>query len=304
MLSSSDTSAELMELCKAEPFGIFHHHHRRIRHVDTDLHDCRRDEYLDFSAGEPLHDLVFLRRLHLSVQHLYCDARQLFFQELCIVGDVFRFQTLALLHHRADHIRLTAQFDLTRDKAVSFWTVRRIHHTVFDRQTLRRKFINHRNRKISVQNDSQGSWNRRCTHNENIRRFPFFSKCRSLPDTEAVLFVCDDKRQIFVLYLFLNQCMCADHHFAASVFQTGIDFPAFFCFRGSSQKAGIVSRQIVFFQQSAERFIMLPRQNLRRNHQRRLVAVLSCHNHCKECQNRLSASDISLYQPRHAGMAF
>lgn len=172
---------------------------------------------------------------------------QLFFQELCIVGDVFRFQTLALLHHRADHIRLTAQFDLTRDKAVSFWTVRRIHHTVFDRQTLRRKFINHRNRKISVQNDSQGSWNRRCTHNENIRRFPFFSKCRSLPDTEAVLFVCDDKRQIFVLYLFLNQCMCADHHFAASVFQTGIDFRRSFAFVDPVRRRGLYSVRLFSF---------------------------------------------------------
>ena len=42
--SAADPAAELVELGEAEPLGVLHEHDGRVRHVDADLDDGRRDE--------------------------------------------------------------------------------------------------------------------------------------------------------------------------------------------------------------------------------------------------------------------
>ena len=41
-----------MKLRKTHTFRMLDDHERRIRHVDTDLDHCRRDEQLNFTALE------------------------------------------------------------------------------------------------------------------------------------------------------------------------------------------------------------------------------------------------------------
>ena len=54
MLAPSDAAAQLMQLRQAEALGVLDDHHRRIRHVDADLHDRGRDENLELAGGKRL----------------------------------------------------------------------------------------------------------------------------------------------------------------------------------------------------------------------------------------------------------
>ncbi|MNC74811.1 hypothetical protein D3C75_1262330 [compost metagenome] len=60
MLSPADPSAQLMQLRQAEAVGIHNDHQCRIRNIDTDLHNRRRDKQLQFIAVEGPHHLILL----------------------------------------------------------------------------------------------------------------------------------------------------------------------------------------------------------------------------------------------------
>ena len=109
MCASPDPSAQLMQLRQPEALGMFDHHDRGIRHIDSDLHHRRRDQDLDLPLLIRGHDLFFLIRLHSSMQQP--DAK---------LGQLIRLQLLRSLHgrlqigllrffdERIDHISLTA----------------------------------------------------------------------------------------------------------------------------------------------------------------------------------------------------
>ena len=60
MLASADAPAQLVQLADAEPVGIDHHHHRRIRHVDADLDDGGTHQDIDLARPECGHHRVLL----------------------------------------------------------------------------------------------------------------------------------------------------------------------------------------------------------------------------------------------------
>ena len=48
--AAADAAAQLVQLRQAEALGVLDHHHRRVRHVDADLDDRRRDEDVELAA--------------------------------------------------------------------------------------------------------------------------------------------------------------------------------------------------------------------------------------------------------------
>ena len=57
-----------MELREPEAFGVLDDHAGRVRHVDADLDDRRRDQHIDVPFSEASHGLFLLGGLHLAVQ--------------------------------------------------------------------------------------------------------------------------------------------------------------------------------------------------------------------------------------------
>ena len=59
-LAAADPAAQLVQLRDAEPVGVDDDHRARVRHVDADLDDRRRDEHVDLAGGERAHRRVLL----------------------------------------------------------------------------------------------------------------------------------------------------------------------------------------------------------------------------------------------------
>ena len=200
-----------MQLRKTETLRIFDHHNAGVRYIHTNFDHRRRNKNLDFIFHKSFHDLVLLGRFHLAMEirnrNILWQCTSQFF---CIRNHIFCFDLLALLHHRTDDIRLMPHFYLFFYKTICFRTVRGVNHTVFDRQTVCRKFIHNRNIKISIQDHGQCSWDRSCTHNHHMRHISFFRQRLSLPHTETVLLIGNHKCQIFILDLFLKDRMRPD----------------------------------------------------------------------------------------------
>ena len=66
-LAAADAAAQLVQLGKPEALGVLDHHHGRLRHVDADLDDRRRDEDRGLAGGEARHRGVALARAELAV---------------------------------------------------------------------------------------------------------------------------------------------------------------------------------------------------------------------------------------------
>ena len=71
-------------------------------------------------------------------------------KHLTVIGNIFSIQIFAFFYHRADYIALPSFCDLLFHEVVGRVAVSGIHHAVFDRQTICRKFIDHRDVQISV----------------------------------------------------------------------------------------------------------------------------------------------------------
>ena len=201
-----------MKLCQPETLGILHHHHCSIRHIHSYLNYSGRYQNLNFPCGKSLHDHILLFRFHLSMKRSNLYIRRKNIAKLQgIIQHIFPIHPFALLHHWTDHINLPSLTDLLLHKGISFRPVRSIHHTVLNGESLRRKFIDHRNIQITIYNNRQRPRNRRSTHHQHIRRISHSSQRFSLLHTKTMLLIRDHKTQITVHNLLLNQRMRSYH---------------------------------------------------------------------------------------------
>ena len=69
---------------------------------------------------------------------------------LCIIYYILQVFRFALFHHGTDDISLSAGSYLFCDKFISLGSIGSPYDTVFDRQTIRRKFINDRDLQIPI----------------------------------------------------------------------------------------------------------------------------------------------------------
>ena len=200
-----------MKLGKTEPLRIFNDHHRRVRHVDTDLHHGGGDKNLYISLRKLFHDLVFLSRAHFAVERLHTDGRRQRLRQHTRVGsDIFHIESLALLNHRADDIGLTPESHLLLDEVPGRRTGVLLHHTVFDGQSRRRQLVHDADIQIPVQDHGEGSWNRRGAHDQHMGLHPLVHERIPLLHTETVLLVSHCQRQILKQHIFLNDGMSSD----------------------------------------------------------------------------------------------
>jgi hypothetical protein len=78
-------------------------------HVDPDLDDDGRDQYLDLAAAELVHNLLFGRRLHLAVQESDAAVGQLArAQPLELLGRARRFDATGSLDEGTDDVGAVA----------------------------------------------------------------------------------------------------------------------------------------------------------------------------------------------------
>ena len=131
---------------------------------------------------------------------------------LDVVRGILRLHTLDFLHQRTDHVCLMPVFDLIFDKCIRLVPIARIDHAVFDRKTLCRHLIHHRDVQIPIQDNGERSGDRCGAHHQNMRMSALFRKYFPLADAEAVLLIRDDERQVIVDGALLDQRVCSDHH--------------------------------------------------------------------------------------------
>ena len=76
MLATTDTPTELVKLRETEAVGVLDQHHRRVRHVHTNLDDRRRHQHVDLAIAEGAHHAVLLRRTQLPVHQAQPQVRE------------------------------------------------------------------------------------------------------------------------------------------------------------------------------------------------------------------------------------
>ena len=113
MLAAADAAAQLVQLRQAEPLGVLDHHQRRVRHVDADLDDRRRDQdaaavpaanwCMTASFSSP-----FIRPCSSATANSGNTLRDLLRHR----GRGLEIDLLRLLDERIDHVDLAAAADL------------------------------------------------------------------------------------------------------------------------------------------------------------------------------------------------
>ena len=73
-MAATNTPSQLMELGKAESFGMFNHHHRRIGDIDADLDDDGGDEDIDLSCTKTIHGRFAVLSAETSVDDVQARA--------------------------------------------------------------------------------------------------------------------------------------------------------------------------------------------------------------------------------------
>ena len=59
MASSAHPAPKLVELGETKAVCAVDQHHRGVGNVDSDLHNCGGDQYVEIAVLELLHDLLF-----------------------------------------------------------------------------------------------------------------------------------------------------------------------------------------------------------------------------------------------------
>ena len=196
-----------MKLRKAEAFGVFDNHYRRIRNVDSDLDHRRRNKKVDISLREGTHYLVLFLRLHFSVKQAESVILKLVFRkglEIFLGRNKASF-VLSLFDQGTDDIALMTRFNMLLYIVIDPFVVGGADTVGIDRLTALRIFVDDRNVKVSVQYEGKGAGYRRSRHNENVWRFSLRGKDRPLLNAEAVLLVGYNKSEIFKINVIRKQ---------------------------------------------------------------------------------------------------
>src|SRR3989339_46502 len=108
-----------MKLGKSKSFRILDDHDRRIRDIDSNLDDGRRNENLNLTSLEALHDLIFLLRLHPTVEKAQPDRREYSALEMLELDrGCFEIDFFGFLDERKYDVHLASLPDLLFHKVV------------------------------------------------------------------------------------------------------------------------------------------------------------------------------------------
>ena len=297
MTVPADPPAQLVQLREPEAFGVLDHHHARVRHVDADLHDRRRDEQLQLARRERLHHPLLAVALQPAVQQADAVLRKHFLREVIgHLGGRLQVDLLGLFDQRIDHVGLTAQVQLLAHELMDVVATALRLRRGLDRLASRRRVANDRDVEIAVQGQRERARNRRRRHHQHVRPQALRPERRPLQHAEPMLLVDDHQTELLEPDVALDQRVGPDHE----VQRARLDFRQLRLARGGAGGAGqqrdAKPRRL---QQPRDVHEMLLRQDLGRRHERHLQAVLHRDQRRQQRDDRLARADVALQQPVH-----
>ncbi len=194
-----------MELCQSKSFCIFDDHHGSFWNVYSYFNHRSRDEDFIFSGFKFFHNFLFFFGFESPVQK--SDLSLKFWIK---VLDLFIFcqdrldfiQCLAFFDQRSDDKHFLIFIDFIHDPSFEFSFFCTGDDFSFDGFSPLGQLINNTDIKFSEKCNSHRSWDRSCTHLEDMGRSKLFEKS-SLFDSEFMLFIDDDILEIVKLDPFL-----------------------------------------------------------------------------------------------------
>ena len=294
--AASHASAKLVELRESEAIRAVYEHDRRIRHIHADLNHARRRQKRNLPARKTLHHLLLFLILHPAVHQpapfLRKPAAQ-FFIHLRRRRQILLF---ALLDERADHVDLMPRVHFLSEETQHALPHIRPHRVRFHRMTPRRHAANRRYIQIAVHRERHRPRNRRRRHDESVRRRPLRFQCFPLPHPETMLLVRNHQPQMREDHGIFNQSVRPNQKRQLARRQILQNLRPLRPLRRARQNAH-ANRHI--FIKFAKRLVMLPRQDLRRHHERGLETIFRHLCNRQRRHRRLPAADVPLDEPLH-----
>jgi hypothetical protein len=75
MGAAPDSSAQLVQLRKAETLGVFDDHQAGVGHIDADFDHCRGDQDICFAGSKSGHHCLLFVSLHAAMDKSYGQRR-------------------------------------------------------------------------------------------------------------------------------------------------------------------------------------------------------------------------------------
>ena len=298
-LAAAHPAPQLVQLAQTEELGVLHHHQRGVGYVHAHLHHRGGYQNIRLSGGERRHDGVLLLRLHPSVQRGDPQVGEhLRLQLLSIGGDGFAlvWQVIAVAHQRTDDEHLVSLRRLLADETVQTLTVPLVHREGVHLLPSGRQFVDDGHIQIPVDDQGQRSGNGGGGQHQHVGVLRLLPQRRPLGHTEAVLLIGDHQSQMLILHICRQQGVGADAQSDGTVRQSFQDGAALLGAGGTGQQGTGNAEPL---KQWGQVFIVLPCQNFRGGHQRRLPPGLGGKPHAGGGHHGLAAAYITLTQPVH-----
>ena len=289
-------AAQLVQLGKAEPFGIVDDHDGGVGDVHPHFDDGGGDEAIVLLILERLHDLRLFLVLHLAVQEGEPHAREAVFQLVEKLGDADERTLLVPLDLGADEVALVAQLCLFADVFKHIVVLARRHDARDDLRTRLGLVLDLGNVQIAVKDEGEGARNGGGGHDQHIGARTLFPQRAALGNAEAVLFVAHAQREVFGLHVRLQHGVRAADDVDLPRCQPLFDGRLFPCGRAARKKRDAVFGEI--FLQERE---VLRGEHLGGRQKGALVPAFDRHVQRAQRHRRLAAAHVPLQQPVHAG---
>ena len=211
MRPAPDAPAQLVQLSQPKMLRVLDEHHRRVRHVHTDLDERCGDERPDFVCAKIRHHAFLLCRLDASVQQADFESRQRALHVFKLLRH--RLDVLVRVRHvhaRINNVSLPPAGNFLADEIKNLRQLVRRPHKGFDFATTAGQFVNHRDIEVAVKRQAERSRNRRGRHHEQMRIIPFAHQRFALRHAKLVLLVHDDETKLGQLETRREQSMRAD----------------------------------------------------------------------------------------------
>ena len=285
-----------MQLRQAEPLGVLDQHHRRVGHVDADLDHRRRNEDLHLVVAERAHDHIALLGLHAPVDEPHTELREHLLQALGAGGRRLQVRALGHVDHRIDHVALPPRRALAAQERVDarpggLGAQRRFH-----RAPPRRPLAQLGHVEVPVQRQRQRPRDRGRREEQDVRRVAFFGQGGALLHAETVLLVDHGKAEALEAHRLLDQRVRAHDEPRPAAGDALAGRRLFGAGQAPDQELGPEAHGL---QQAREGVVVLLGEQLRRRHDRGLVAVLGGEQHREQRHHRLPGPHVAHQQAMH-----
>ena len=181
---------KLVQLRQTKALSFEYNHNSCIRNIHSYLDNSCGNEDLSLPFYKSIHFLFLLFRLHFAVHLTHFEVRKHLFQVLKARFQALQVRLFAFLNQWKNNVNLPSLRHLFAYSVVKRSRLSVVFMNGFDGFSTWWQFIYHANVEISVYSHRQSTWNRRCSHHQNMRRLcafcPHFSP---LSHSKTMLFV-------------------------------------------------------------------------------------------------------------------